>query len=134
MTINLFCKAKPVILVVDDNPDHWLLIRWALLERFAEVDPVWVANREEAMAHLATTKNLPRLILLDLYLPTRQIGWSLLEIIKSHDQYKNIPIVTLSSSDNPADIVQSYQLRVNSYIVKPNSYQEWLSCFAQLTS
>jgi CheY-like chemotaxis protein len=129
--MNLFRKAKPQVLVVEDNIDHWLIIRWALLEQFAEVEPVWVSSLEETVSFLRAQKNLPKLILLDLYLPSQQAGLALLRTIKSHDLYRNIPVITLSSSDTPNDIVQSYQLHSNSYIVKPGNYEEWLACFAQ---
>ncbi|GAB3770179.1 hypothetical protein GCM10028818_07550 [Spirosoma horti] len=74
-------------------------------------------------------KKLPSLILLDLYLPYRAMGWNLLQIFKTHHLYREIPVVMLSCSSDPTDIRDSYHYRSNSYIVKPNTYKEWLDCF-----
>ena len=125
---------KATILVVEDNADQWFLIRWALQQRFPEVEAVWMANATQTMMYLEactqTKGELPRLVLLDLYLPQRQHGWNLLEILKTHHLYREIPVVILSQSSDPEDISESYALRSNSYIVKPISYEKWLDCFA----
>jgi CheY-like chemotaxis protein len=106
-------KPKTSILVIEDNPDQWFIIRWALLQRFPEVEAVWMPDATQAI----------------LYLPHRTTGWNLLQIIKTHHLYREIPVVVLSYSSNPADIKDSYLFRSNSYIVKPGTYKEWLNCF-----
>lgn len=126
-------EPKPSILVIEDNPDQWFIIRWALLQRFPEVEAVWMPDATQAILYLEDClleqKKLPRLILLDLYLPQRTTGWNLLQIIKTHHLYREIPVVVLSNSSDPADIKDSYLFRSNSYIVKPGTYNEWLECF-----
>lgn len=126
-------KRKASILVIEDNPDQWFIIRWALSQRFPEVEAVWMPDETQAIHYLENClleqKTLPRLILLDLYLPYRATGWNLLQIFKTHHLYREIPVVMLSYSSDPADIRDSYLYRSNSYIVKPNTYEEWLDCF-----
>ncbi|GAB3765824.1 response regulator [Spirosoma pomorum] len=121
------------ILVVEDNADQWFIIQWALKERFPEVEPVWFSNASQVLMYLEccleNTTQLPKLILLDLYLPNRENGWRLLEAIKLHHVYREIPAIMLSRSGDPEDIRESYMLRINSYIVKPDNYEKWLDCF-----
>src|SRR3982750_2503545 len=82
------------ILVVEDNADQWFIIRWALEQRFPEVEAVWMAEPEQAVQYLEScssdTRELPKLILLDLYLPHRENGWSLLRAVKTHHLYREI--------------------------------------------
>lgn len=125
-------SRKATILVVEDNADQWFIIQWALLQRFPEVEAIWMQEPAQAVMYLeaCTTdvRELPKLILLDLYLPQRQVGWQLLEAIKAHYIFREIPVVILSQSSDPDDISESYALRSNSYIVKPMGYEKWLDC------
>jgi response regulator of citrate/malate metabolism len=125
-------KPRKRVVVVEDNPDQWFIIRWALLHRFPEVEPIWFSNTSEVITYLEdslhTDTPLPVLVLLDLYLPDRITGWNLLTILKTHHTYREIPVVMLSSSENAEDIKESYMFRSSSYIVKPLGYDQWLSC------
>jgi CheY-like chemotaxis protein len=127
-------KASRVpILVIEDNADHWLIIRSALAQCFPEVEPLWMNHPSQARSYLARqaeeATRLPRLILLDLYLPTREEGLALLEFIKTHPLYRKLPVVVLSASQAREDITAVYALSVASYMTKPGSYHEWLTCF-----
>lgn len=126
--------AKAAILVVEDNADQWFLIRWALQQRFPEVEAIWMSDATQAVIYLETclqnSQELPRLVLLDLYLPNRHQGWSLLEILKTHHIYREMPVIILSHSSDADDISESYALRGNSYIVKPSGYEKWLECIS----
>lgn len=124
---------KATLLVIEDNADQWFLIRLALLERFPEVEPIWMQEPAQAIMYLDTCKDpqdLPRLILLDLYLPHRIQGWNMLSTLKSHHLYREVPVIVLSQSTDVGDISESYALRVNSYIVKPGNYEKWLDCIS----
>ncbi|GAB4024918.1 response regulator [Spirosoma koreense] len=125
---------KARLLVVEDNADQWFIIRWALQQRFPEVEPIWYPDTTQALIYLERCaeqqEQLPKLILLDLYLPDRETGWRFLQIVKTHHLYREIPVVVLSSSADKDDISESYMLRGNSYIVKPSGYEKWLDCFA----
>lgn len=121
------------ILIVEDNADQWLIIRSVLTQCFPEVEPVWINNTDQAItyleAHGQVTDKLPRLILTDLYLPRREDGWALLEFIKTHSFVRRPPVIMLSSSTDDGDIERSYSLNASSYIVKPETYHQWLNCF-----
>lgn len=73
----------------------------------------------------------PRLILLDLNLP-RVNGLEILRALKSNPATRVIPIVVLTSSREEKDIVESYQLGVNSYIVKPVNFESFSKTIAEL--
>ncbi len=66
----------------------------------------------------------PRLILLDLKLP-KVDGVEVLRRLKSHDKTRKIPVVVLTSSREDRDIVETYHLGVNSYIVKPIDFEQF---------
>ncbi|MFD2937172.1 response regulator [Spirosoma flavum] len=127
-------KVRQVpILIVEDNADQWLIIRSALSQCFPEVEPIWLNNADQTIkyleTHAADPDKLPRLILSDLYLPRREDGLSVLEFVKNHEFYRKPPIIILSSSQDDEDIAKVYSFSVASYIVKPDSYREWLNCF-----
>lgn len=134
LTVSL---RRQTILVVDDNDDQWFIARWAILNTRPDIKVVRTCNALETLSYLAACvcdhRPLPALILLDLYLPDREEGWSLLESIKAHDGFRRLPVVILSNSTNPDDIVHSYERRSSSYLVKPTSYAEWLACFNHFT-
>ena len=129
-------RRKPVktpILVIEDNADHWLIIRSALSQCFPEVEPIWMNHAEQVENYLEacilTAETLPRLMLMDLYMPRKEDSFSLLEFIKNHPVYRQVPIVMLSSSSDNSDIEKLYTYSVASYIVKPLTYDQWLKCF-----
>lgn len=73
----------------------------------------------------------PKLILLDLKLP-RVDGLEILKQLKSNDLTKSIPVVVLTSSREEKDIIESYRIGVNSYIVKPVSFDAFASAIKDL--
>lgn len=121
------------VLIIEDNADQWLIIRAALAQCFPEIEPIWANNTPQALRHLegcaAGKTKLPRLILLDLYIPTRETAWAFLDALKAHSLYRQVPVVVLSHSQQDQDIATSYAHSVASYIVKPVTYHQWLTCF-----
>ena len=121
------------VLVIEDNADQWLIIRAVLTQCFPEVDPIWINNSTQAITFLEThsqdSEKCPRLILTDLYLPRREDGWALLEFMRTHPFVRKPPVIMLSSSKDEEDIGKSYALNVASYIIKPDTYHQWLNCF-----
>ena len=112
------------ILLVEDNPNDVELIlhvfQWCNLS-----DRVHVAwDGEEALAYIFEKGQRPRVILLDLKLP-KVDGIEVLRRLKGDQSTKTIPIVVLTSSSEERDIVESYNLGVNSYIVKPVNFDQF---------
>lgn len=130
-----FRDAK--ILLVEDNPDHGALIQTVLHECMPEVELILAATVDEAWNQLNKSRQsqegLPRLILLDLYVPRREDGWQLLQLIKeSTSPYRLIPVTILSHSGDREDVETSYELGGTSYIIKPSDYPRWLAYFQTL--
>ncbi|ADB36219.1 response regulator receiver protein [Spirosoma linguale DSM 74] len=127
---------RPTILVIEDNADEWFLIRWALLQHFPISQVIWISEPTRVMHYLNKCVqreiDLPRLILVDLYLPTAQSGLNVLQKIKRHAAYRTIPTIIISSSNNPDDIESALTHSSNSYIIKPFTYDEWRERFSML--
>jgi CheY-like chemotaxis protein len=130
-----FRRAK--VLIIEDNEDQWVLIKRAMQQCISEVTPVRVATPAQALALLKEWESqeweIPKLILLDLYLPESTDGWGLLQQIKNMPApFKQIPIVMLSSSSVSTDIRKGYELGISSYVVKPIDYSEWITYIQEL--
>ena len=120
---------RPLLLVVEDAPDQWLLIHSALTQCFPELEPIWVNCTAQALSYLksclTTGAQVPMLVLSDLYLPRRKDGWSLLEPLKTRPRLHQLPVVVVNKSEERDDINRSYAKGIASYQVKP-SYRSFL--------
>jgi two-component system, response regulator len=125
---------KPiVILLVEDNPDHVLIIKRGL-EGNNVVNEIRVAkDGQEAMDYLLNqgqycdAGNAPRpgLILLDIKLPKLD-GFEVLSRIKRDSSLKSIPVIILTSSDQEVDVAKGYLQGANSYVSKPMQFSEFV--------
>lgn len=124
------------IVVIEDNPDQWKIIQSVLASFFPEANPVWLSTFKQVSAYLKAgtkqSRQLPKLFFVDLYVPQRSVGWTILERLKTDPRYRAVPVIMLSSSDDKEDITESYMFRANSYIVKPTTVHEWKRCFQML--
>jgi two-component system response regulator len=117
------------ILLVEDNPlDAELMVRGLKDQKLANAI-TWVKDGEEALdyvfrrgAYAGRSDGGPRLILLDLKMP-RVGGIEVTRALKGDERTKRIPIVIMTSSKEEQDIADSYNLGVNSYIVKPLDFE-----------
>jgi two-component system response regulator len=126
------------ILLVEDNPTDAELTLRALRRNNLANNVVWVKDGAEALDFLhlrgnyANRKNgTPKLILLDLKLPKID-GIEVLRELKTDSKTKIIPVVMLTSSQEERDLVESYRLGVNSYIVKPVDFEKFLETVSQV--
>ena len=131
--------THPVILLVEDNPNDVALALHAF-KKHKIANRIHVArDGAEALEFLfgggagsrADPDNLPGLILLDLKLPLVN-GLEVLERIKADPLTRPIPVVMLTSSHEERDIIESYQLGVNSYIVKPVDFIQFTEAMRTL--
>ena len=127
------------ILLVEDNPNDVELTLHAFKKHnFANHIEV-VRDGAEALEFIFCTgayaqrriENGPKVILLDLKLP-KVDGREVLRQIKSDPRTRAIPVVVLTSSREEPDIVESYQLGVNSYIVKPVDFEQFTEAVRNL--
>jgi two-component system, response regulator len=119
------------ILLVEDNPDDAELTLRALrkainTDRLMHVDDGAKAIDYLLGADATTDAPLPRFVLLDLKLP-KVDGLEVLRRIKTDSRTRTIPVVILTSSKEDRDIAESYDLGVNSYIVKPVNFDQYIS-------
>ena len=100
------------------------------------VDPVWKSDTDQVLLYLQAClgegRELPRLILLDLYLPLREQGLQLVHTLKTHPRYTSIPVVMLSQSAEADDMAAAYGQGANAYLIKPSGYENWLTSIAAL--
>ncbi|HIK41996.1 response regulator [Thermoleptolyngbya sichuanensis XZ-Cy5] len=135
------------LLLVEDDPNDVELIRLAL-ETGGLAAPMDVVNDGEAALNYllgealdnslddasqsAAARPLPRFVLLDLKLP-RINGIQLLQRLRSHPRTRRLVIVVMSSSQEDPDLNACYDLGVNSYIVKPQDFQQFSDAVQQIS-
>jgi CheY-like chemotaxis protein len=126
------------ILMVEDDPKDVELTLTALEEYNLVNEVVVVRDGQEALDYLycqgqfkARPHDNPAVILLDLKLP-KVDGLEVLNRIKSDGSLKMIPVVVLTSSREERDMVKSYQLGVNAYVVKPVDFHEFVNAVREL--
>jgi CheY-like chemotaxis protein len=126
------------ILFAEDNPHDVELTLAALAEHNLANEVVVVSDGAEALDYLYRRGRFlnrpgghPALVLLDLKMPKID-GLGVLRTIKQDETLRVIPIVMLTSSREEQDLVRSYQLGVNSYVVKPVDFQSFIEAVKQL--
>jgi len=127
------------ILLVEDNPED-VEITLRAFQKYHLTNKIHVVrDGEEALECLFSTGRYAerslcsntRLILLDLKLP-KVDGIEVLQRCKSDPRTKNIPVVVLTSSREERDLIDSYNLGVNSYVVKPVDFRQFTEAIRQL--
>ena len=126
------------ILMVEDDPKDVELTLTALEEYKLANEVVVTRDGEEALDYLYYRGNFttrppgnPAVLLLDLKLP-KVDGLEVLQQIKSDEKLRMIPVVVLTSSREERDMVASYTLGVNAYVVKPVDFHEFVNAIKEL--
>jgi CheY-like chemotaxis protein len=128
---------KPILLV-EDNPNDLELTLIALEKSKLANDVVILRDGREALDYLHSTGDYanrtagnPAVVLLDLKLP-KVDGLEVLRTIRESAQLRSIPVVMLTSSKEEQDLLRSYSLGVNAYVVKPVDFQEFIKAISDL--
>src|SRR5919199_3906520 len=126
------------ILLVEDSPNDIELILAVLSENRLANEVVVVRDGEEALDYLyrrgvfkLRMEGDPVVVLLDLKLPKID-GLEVLAQLKSDSQLRIIPVVVLTSSRKEQDLISSYNLGVNAYVVKPVDFHEFVDAIKEL--
>ena len=126
------------ILLVEDNPEDAEMTMRALRKRNLANHVRWVKDGEEALEYLFCSGQYagrnpghpPKLVLLDIKMP-KVDGIEVLRRVKG-SALKTIPIVVMTSSAEERDVLESYRLGVNSYIVKPVQFEAFLETVSSI--
>jgi two-component system, response regulator len=123
------------ILFVEDNMNDAEMALRSLKKNNMANHVYHVQDGEEALNFLFSEqiKSFPKLILLDLKMP-KVDGIEVLRRIKSDAKRRIIPVVVMTSSKEECDIVESYELGVNAYIVKPVDFEKFSKAIAEVGS
>jgi len=122
------------ILLVEDNPSYAELTLGALREIAGEDLRVKVASAgAQALRILLDAKRaqLPRLVILDINMPGMG-GFELLRRVRENPGTRYLPVVMLTSSKEPADIVESYRLGAYGYVTRPLNFQSYIKTLADV--
>jgi two-component system, chemotaxis family, response regulator Rcp1 len=122
------------VLLVEDNPGDVRLTQEAFHEAKVPAILSVAMDGEEALAFLEKNiRSLPDLILLDLNLP-KWSGKEVLQKIKNHSELKRIPVLILTTSKSEQDIMESYHLNANSYLLKPLDFDHFLEVVEKINA
>ena len=126
------------ILIVEDDPNDVELTMTALADYNLANEVVITRDGQQALDYLycrgefsARVTGNPAVMLLDLKLP-RIGGLEVLQQVKSDENLKTIPVVVLTSSNEEKDMMRSYRLGVNAYVVKPVDFHEFVNAVKEL--
>jgi two-component system response regulator len=126
------------ILLIEDNPADAEMTQHALKKGRLANRVVWLQEGPEALDFLFhqgryadRSDGNPKLVMLDLKMP-KMDGIEVLRQIRADERTRLVPVVMLTSSAEENDIVRSYRLGVNSYIVKPVDFEKFVDEVAKL--
>lgn len=128
---------KPIVLVEDSSQDIELTLAALTKARLAN-EVIILRDGEEALEYLCCKgkhelrdKGNPALVLLDIKLP-KVDGLEVLQFLKTSLDYKSIPVVMLTSSQEEPDLAKSYELGANGYVVKPVRFPDFVKAVQDL--
>lgn len=126
------------VLLVEDDPGHAVLIEKNLRRAGITNEIITVNDGQSAVDFLlkrdgfqGSTHPDPLIILLDLNLPVLD-GYQVLKTIKQDERAKRIPIIVLTTTDNPSEVTKCYELGCNAYVTKPVEYEAFSKAIQNL--
>ena len=119
------------ILLVEDNPNDAELTERALKKIGLQGGLAIARDGAEALEYLRSSRPKPKVIFLDLKLPKID-GIEVLRRVRADDRTKAIPVVVLTSSREERDVMDTYNLGLNSYIVKPVDFSNFVHAVSEL--
>jgi two-component system response regulator len=131
--------AHVEILLVEDSPADAEMTLRALRRNNLANKVYWVKDGGQALQFMfrggeyasRDPGSTPKLILLDLKMP-KVDGIEVLRRLKANDETRAVPVVVMTSSNEERDVVESYRLGVNSYIVKPVEFESFVETVAKI--
>ena len=129
-------QLRPILLVEDSLNDIELVLAALKKNKFAN-EVIVARDGEEAMEYLhgrgsaEQAAEYPLVVLLDLKMP-RKDGLEVLREMKDDERLKRIPVVMLTSSREEQDLIRSYKLGANAYVVKPVDFRSFIDAVRQL--
>jgi CheY-like chemotaxis protein len=135
-------RVMPIcVLHIDDDPNDAELLQAATRRANVRFVLHQVVDGDQAIAYLSGQGiyadrggfPLPSLILLDLKMP-RATGFEILEWIRAHEEFKQVPVVILSGSELREDMRQAYRVGANSYFVKPLGFEALVGLVKNINS
>ncbi|HKD08975.1 MAG TPA: response regulator [Bryobacteraceae bacterium] len=128
--------TAPSLLLVEDNPDDIALAQRAVARGGVQANLVVARSGKEAWDMLNASARLqqqPKAVFLDLNMPEWS-GFDLLERVRAGGPIATVPMIVLTTSNEPADVERSYKLGANSFITKPLDFKEFADVFAIMSA
>ena len=126
------------VLLVEDSPADAEMTLRALRRNNLANRVYWVKDGEQALQFMFRSGSFaerdaatPKLVMLDIKMP-KVDGIEVLRRLKANDETRTVPVVVMTSSNEERDVVESYRLGVNSYIVKPVQFEAFLETVAKI--
>jgi CheY-like chemotaxis protein len=120
----------PRVFAIEDNPADARLVKEGIDEAGVELDLQIIHSGQRAIERLTRFDSTkpeahPDLILLDLNLPGKS-GFEVLSVIRNETTFPDVPVIAVSSSENPDDVRRVYELSGNAYVTKPVDPDEYI--------
>lgn len=127
----MLASSQPVIWIVDDDEDDQYLFEIAFKTLNPPVSVRRLSDGEELLPTLNQSDSKPSLILLDLNMPLLN-GFDVLQQLRANSDYKDLPVVVLTTSSHREDEAKAMALGANAFLTKPGSSGKLLMLFNQL--
>ncbi|AIY13865.1 MULTISPECIES: response regulator [Cellulophaga] len=112
------------VLFIEDDTIETMKLQRTVSKLQLKHNIIEAKNGEQALEILKSSTKLPDIILLDLNMP-RMSGIEFLEIIKADANYKYLPTIVLTTSENRADLLECYRIGIAGYVIKPLKYEDY---------